>query len=226
MNKQIALIERRTAADVVYDTLFQEIVSLRMLPGTKISEAEVAARFGVSRQPVRDAFSRLGNIGLLLIRPQKATEVQKFHNATIISARFIRAAIEVEVTARAARAWDSTYAAAFDKNLSAQTKAAADANIDAFHALDYEFHKLICTAADVEFAFKGIMENKAQIDRLCVLSMMDQDALTKLVKDHHDIHQHLVLSDPDGAVAAMRTHLSRLDRTIDKVRSSHPQFFE
>ena len=62
--------ERRTSADVVFESLFEEIVALDLLPGAKMSEVEVAKRFGVSRQPVRDAFSRLGSLGLLVIRPQ------------------------------------------------------------------------------------------------------------------------------------------------------------
>ncbi|NNE48440.1 MAG: GntR family transcriptional regulator, partial [Rhodothermales bacterium] len=39
---------------------------------------EVARCFGVSRQPVRNAFTKLGSEDLLLIRPQKATEVRGF----------------------------------------------------------------------------------------------------------------------------------------------------
>lgn len=46
--------DRRTSVDVVFDHLYDEISSLNLLPGDKISEAEIAARFGVSRQPVRD----------------------------------------------------------------------------------------------------------------------------------------------------------------------------
>jgi len=46
--------ESKSTADVVFDRLHAEIVSLEILPGAKISEAEIARRFGVSRQPVRD----------------------------------------------------------------------------------------------------------------------------------------------------------------------------
>jgi len=56
------ITERRTSADVVFDFLYEEISSLGLMPGTKISEAEMAAKFGVSRQPVRDAFSKLDNM--------------------------------------------------------------------------------------------------------------------------------------------------------------------
>ena len=81
------VLERRTTTDEVFDRLHEEIVTLELLPGTKLSEVEVARRFGVSRQPVRDAFNRLSNLDLLLIRPQKATEVRGFSIERIARAR-------------------------------------------------------------------------------------------------------------------------------------------
>jgi len=62
--------DRRTNVDSVYDYLYEEITTMRLLPGAKLSEAEIAKLFEISRQPVRDAFSRLENQDLLLIRPQ------------------------------------------------------------------------------------------------------------------------------------------------------------
>lgn len=218
-------IERRTSADVVFDALYTQIVTLQLLPGTKISEAEIAAQFGCSRQPVRDAFSRLGNLDFLLIRPQKATEIKKFSISGIQSARFIRAAIEVEVLTRAVRVWDASKAAAFEQNLAAQDDAVRENNVDAFHRQDYDFHRQLCDAAGVAFAFDAILENKAKIDRLCVLSMMDRDAMAVLVEDHRRIYQALCSGDLSSAEKAMRDHLARLDVTIAQVRRSHPSYF-
>ena len=98
MSETVELMERRTTTDVVFDALHEEIVSLKLLPGSKLSEAEVSKRFGVSRQPVRDAFNRLANLDLMLIRPQKASEVRGFSMERIAHARFVRLAIELEVT--------------------------------------------------------------------------------------------------------------------------------
>ena len=92
---QLARIsERRTIVDDIYDHLHAEISSLRLKPGDRISEADIASQFGVSRQPVRDAFSRLANQDLLLIRPQRATEVRRFSMREIEKSRFVRSAVE------------------------------------------------------------------------------------------------------------------------------------
>lgn len=220
------LAERRTSTDVVYDYLYQEIVSVRLLPGTKISEAEIAKSFGISRQPVRDAFARLGNDGLLLVQPQKATEVKKFSERTIARARFVRAAIEVEVLRKAAACWDGSVLDEINENLTQQEVVVASADTDGFHRLDYEFHRLLCQAADAEFAFDAISENKMQVDRLCVLSLLNQDAMSALLGDHRNIITQLQAGDINGVETTIRQHLSRLDGTIETVRSAHGDYFD
>ena len=118
------LAERQTTADQVFDALHAQIVSLKLTPGSRISEAQVAAEFGVSRQPVREAFNRLGAAGLLLIRPQRGTQVQKFSLAEIAAARFVRLAVELELISEAARRWTGDLAADFLRVLAAQADAA------------------------------------------------------------------------------------------------------
>lgn len=225
MMDQLVLKERRTTVDVIFENLYEDIISLKLMPGTKISEAEIAAQYGVSRQPVRDAFARLGNLGFLLIRPQKATEVQKFSNETIATARFIRTAIEVEVARRAAARWNGHHASAFEENLALQDKAARDNDRDIFHQLDFDFHRQLCEAAGTSAAFDTILENKAQVDRICVLSMMDQSTLKDLVNDHHEIYDRLRASDGNGIETAIRRHLSKIEGTIACLRESHPEYF-
>lgn len=226
MIQPTGMIERRTSADVVFDHLFDEIISLGLLPGTKMSEVEVANQFGVSRQPVRDAFSRLGSMDLLLIRPQKATVVRKFSRTNILNARFVRTAIEIEVLRKACSGRDKKCDARIKKNLSQQKQATDKQDADKFHALDYEFHQLLCLAAGSEFAFQAIADNKAQVDRLCMLSLTDSDSMEALYQDHLRIFEALVAADEEALVEVIRQHLGRLDETIDSVRQSHPDYFE
>lgn len=68
---------RPSVTDQVFDPLHDRIIELDLPPGTRLSEIEVAKQFGVSRQPVRDAFHRLSKLGFLSIRPQRATSVSQ-----------------------------------------------------------------------------------------------------------------------------------------------------
>lgn len=218
--------DRRTGVDLVTHHLYDEIVSLKMLPGTKISEAEIASRFGVSRQPVRDAFTRLANLDLLLIRPQKATEVKRFSTRAIEKARFVRAAVEAEVLRRAAARCDADGAAALETALEEQRALIRDTDFDAFGAMDYAFHKLLCDIAGVDFAFDVIQTEKAKVDRLCMLGLSKEHRMPQLIVDHESIANHIINGEPAEAVAAGMLHLSRLDSTITSIRERNAAYFD
>jgi len=220
------LTERRTSVDEVFDYLHQEIATLGLRPGDKISEAEMAARFGISRQPVRDAFSRLANMDLLLIRPQRATEVKRFSMREIEKSRFVRAAVENEVLRRAARNCDGAGAEKLDHALHQQKRAIEANDVDGFGRLDYEFHEIICAIASVDFAFDVIMKEKGKIDRLCRLGLSKEQRIPELFADHKRIAEAVKARDEQKAVEAITLHLSRLDETIQRITSTNAGYFD
>lgn len=100
---QLPLIEavaRPSVTDQIFDEMRRRILSLELPPGTKVSEVEVGKQMGVSRQPVRDAFYRLSQLGFLQIRPQRATTVSLISGEAVMRARFIRTAVEMETPPR------------------------------------------------------------------------------------------------------------------------------
>ena len=218
--------DRRTSVDVVFDHLHKSIVTLALLPGDKISEAEIASQFGVSRQPVRDAFSRLENLDLLMIRPQKATEVKRFSLHEITKSRFVRASVEAEVLRRAAAAATPADALTLDAALAQQAIVVKAGNYEQFSKLDYAFHQELCKIAKVEFAFEVISFEKANVDRLCMLSLSKEDRMDQLLKDHTAIADRIKTGDAQGAVDAGMIHLSRLDATIDAIFERNPDYFD
>jgi len=220
------LSARATNLDDIFEYLYDEIVSLRLVPGDKISEAEIASQFGVSRQPVRDAFRRLENMDLLLIRPQRATVVKRFSLREIEKSRFVRQAVEKEVLCRAAENCDEAGAALLDASLAAQTKLLADMNYDNFGKLDYEFHRLLCQIAKTDFAFDVIMEEKSKVDRLCVLSLTTKDSLSELVDDHRRIAEAVKSNDPHKSIDEGMNHLSRLNDTINHIYEKNMGYFD
>jgi len=226
MVQTISQNERRTSVDDVFDTLHEQIVTLQLKPGDRISEADIAAQFGVSRQPVRDAFSRLANLDLLLIRPQRATEVRRFSMRQIEKARFIREAIEKEVLRRAAAHCDSAGELRLKDALAQQEAAVAASDVERFGQLDYEFHKVLCAIAKADYAFEVILEQKAKVDRLCMLGLEKEQRMPELVDDHRAIAAAIVAHDADTAIEAGLKHLSRLDVTIERITATNANYFE
>lgn len=222
----LGTLERVTSSDLVFDKLFTKITRLELLPGTKISETEIAKSFGFSRQPVREAFTRLANLNLLLVRPQRATVVRPFSRQLIANARFVRAAVELEVIRSAVLDRDTSIDAALKINLREQADAISAENTVLFHELDYEFHKLLCASAKQAFAFEIIAENKAQVDRLCMLSLTSKDAMDLLYQDHQTLLQALFSGDAQAADQVLRTHFDRLSPTIEAIYTTHTAYFD
>ncbi len=210
---------------MVFDHLYNEIVTLGLLPGAKMSEAEIATQFGISRQPVRDAFSKLDTMGFLLIRPQKATVVKKFSIREVETTRFVRMALEVEVARQACENWEPSMLAEFETCLEAQTKAISFGDMTAFQSQDDEFHKLLCKTAGVPFAFAEIEKARVQVNRLCVLGITRDHKMNDICEDHRRILAALMANDKTAIEMEVRSHLGRMDKTIATVRTLHPDYF-
>lgn len=57
-------VQRKNLTEQLYEILERQIISGEILPGTKLSEENVADAFGVSRSPAREAITELERIGL------------------------------------------------------------------------------------------------------------------------------------------------------------------
>src|SRR3954468_13593842 len=90
---------RPAPAARLHAELRDELVSLARRPGEAIVEKEIAAAYGVSRTPVREAVLRLADEGLIEIFPQSGTFVARIPIAALPEAIIIRKALE-ETTAR------------------------------------------------------------------------------------------------------------------------------
>ena len=95
-------LRQGTIGNRVLDALRQAIVQLQLRPGNVLSEAEVARQLGVSRQPVREAFIKLADTGLIEVRPQRGTFVKLISIREVQNARFVREAIELAIVHKAA----------------------------------------------------------------------------------------------------------------------------
>lgn len=219
----VASLKRVSSTDQVYEVLYQQVLSLALPPDTKLSEAEVAKQLGVSRQPVRDAFFRLSNLGFLLIQPQKATRVTKIRVQDIHKARFVRTSVEIEVMRRAVEIFEAEDFAALEANLKEQKQAVDQGDREWFHKLDNAFHQLICQRAGVGLVWDLIMESKAHTDRVRFLSLASGSM--RAWEDHVQIVKMLKSGDVDAAVTAMRDHLSSIQVIIDQLREENHSWF-
>src|SRR3954449_9198984 len=129
----------------IYSQLRHEIVMLHLRPGARLSENELAARFGTSRAPVREALIRLVEDGLIEVRPQRGSFVTPISLRAMERARFVREALEAAIVRRAAEQGISDPPRApLEHTIAAQLEAADDP--DRFTQADDLFHRGLAEA--------------------------------------------------------------------------------
>ncbi|WP_176082731.1 GntR family transcriptional regulator [Martelella sp. HB161492] len=193
-------------------------------PGTRLSESEIAARFSVSRQPVREAFIKLSEEGLLEIRPQRGSFVRRISQAAVMDARFVREAIEADIVRLLARKPDSAVVADLRAQLVRQKDAARnDAN--AFIKLDELFHRTLAEAAGKKRAWELLEGLKVQMDRVRYLSLL-RFPMLKLTAQHEAVVDAIEASDQTSAETAIRGHLREILSDLPAIFGDKPEFFE
>lgn len=85
------------STDEIYRILEDEIVDLKLLPGTAISENQCCQRFGISRTPVRSVLQRLEQNGFVRIVPHKGTVVTVIDVDIVNQMIYQRVAVETAV---------------------------------------------------------------------------------------------------------------------------------
>lgn len=210
----------RSITDQIFEVLYARVVNLTLPPGAKLSEAEVAAQMGVSRQPVRDAFYRLSQLGFIQIRPQRATIVTQISTEAVMQAYFIRSALEEATMRIAALRLQPTDWDGLDRLIQLQEVASRADRRTEFHALDDQFHHDICAASGKEFVWNLVRDNKGHMDRARFLSLSYGSSTAYI--EHREILAALRARDPEAAAAAVRTHLSHIEHILERLRIDQP----
>ncbi|WP_255418686.1 GntR family transcriptional regulator [Paracoccus sp. JM45] len=213
----------KSVTDQIFDVLYERVVNLTLPPGEKLSEAEVAARMGASRQPVRDAFYRLSQLGFIQIRPQRATTVSPISTEAVLQAYFIRSALEEQTMRVAATTLTPDNIAALDALIDKQEAAIKSSSYAEFHALDDQFHRQICIDAGLEFVWTLVKDNKGHMDRARYLSL--SFGATSAFTEHRAIMDALRARDPEAAAQALRGHLGHIRQILDRLVIDRPEAF-
>lgn len=216
---------RTTSAALVYQSLHGDIVALRIRPGVGLSENELAARYGVSRTPVREALLRLADEGLVEIVPKSGTTVSRIPYAQLTEAIIIRKALEEVAVREASRRASKSQFTGLWAIVERQHEAASADDRGGFHAADEAFHAAIAEAAGYPGIWHLVNQVKVQVDRIRHLTLPESGRMGKVAREHAAILTAMEKRDGDRAIAAMRHHLDGLEQSLPEIRRRNADLF-
>lgn len=208
----------------LYARLRLRIVQGELEPGTRLSEVDVASYYDTSRQPVREAFIKLSEAGLIDIRPQRGSFVSRIDMASVLAAQFIREAVEADIVRAVATRADAQMLAELDEILALQRDAAETDNPQPFIDLDEAFHRKLADIAGQGAGWDFLQPLKSQMDRVRHLSA-SQFPRSILVEQHTQIVDAIKAGNPAAAEEKMRLHLRRILDDVPVVAAAKPAFF-
>lgn len=216
----------RQGTEQIYRALRGDILEAASRPGAALSEARMAVQFGVSRTPVREAFKRLVEEGLLVVIPQVGTFVAPIDLAAVYDSQFVRETLECRTVALAAERIDAEGKARLDDLVTQQQQAMDDGDRAAFFRLDDDFHAELSRLAGHPAVWSLIETVKAQLDRVRCLSLETPSWSDMILREHQEIATCVGSGDAAGAEAAMRGHLRTVFDAIDAIAQAHVDVFD
>lgn len=200
----------------IFDILRDLIVTVKLHPGQRLSEKDIAAELRASKTPVREALIRLDEIRLVRIVPQSGTYVTKISMNRYRTACFIRLQLELGAVRGAASAPDPRHLVGdLDGILSEQADALEQEDFDRFFTLDLAFHRQLFVMAGFGDAWATARRTQFDVNRVRHIRRMHRILrVPTVLEEHRAIVEAIGARDPARAEDALRVHIGDLDRQI------------
>jgi GntR family transcriptional regulator, rspAB operon transcriptional repressor len=203
-----------TLTEVVYTTILDVIMNRVLPPGARVTESSLAKQLQVSKTPVREAFLRLREIGLLEPYGARGSRVVGPSIDTLRHAFEMREALE-SFTAEMASSRTEPDAVEKIAEAARLTLAYAQAGeLDKFQAQDRAFHQRIAAAAGNPRVGKAIDDAGVLVRTLRQRDVPDTHDLVACGESHVRIAEAIQARDGERASREMRSHIQQVEEYV------------
>lgn len=200
--------DRRKMTDWVWEELRAAIIELRLRPGEPLREVALAEQLGVSKTPLREAFTRLEQEGLVETTSFKGAVVSGYSERDFREIYELRALLE-GAAVRAAAEHASVASLAQLGDIVRRSRELLEAgDLTALAALHGEFDDLIYAQVTNRRIGALITNLRAHLARIGNLTEGIPGRVEASVEEHEAIARAIEAGDPDEAERLMRVHIS------------------
>jgi len=207
-NRPESLTER------VYDSIREAIVSRKLAPGDRVTEAKLAEQLQVSKTPVREALLQLEYIGLIESDGRRGGRIVTPSRDSIRSAYEIRTGLEAQAARIAAERGDPDLVDAAGSHAKSCLARAKKGDQPGFRKFDRKFHLALSTATGNPLLARFVHD---AFDLTWALRRRDVPVATdslECAKQHLHIIEAVESHGADEADAAMRQHIGKVQALV------------
>jgi len=189
------------------EAIEEEIATGVLLPGVRLDEAELAARYGVSRTPVREALRVLVGEGLIETRPHRGSVVARITPQRLVEMFEVMAEIEAMCARLAARRMTVPELAALQAAHEACRDAARADDSDAYFYANEGFHYAIYAGSHNLFLAEQAAALQRKLRPYRRLQLRVRGRVRHSFAEHQAIVDALAAGDAETAAARVQRHV-------------------
>jgi phosphonate utilization transcriptional regulator len=222
----IALVKSSSLPALVQRELEHSILAGELPAGSKLNEAAIADRLGVSRGPVREAFRALEESGLVRLEKNRGVFVRLIAAEEADQIYELRAVLDEFVGRRLAQAITPEQVRELRARVEQMERAAARGNVDAYLQTNVAFHdRLVELAGNAKLlVMYRRLVNELHLFRRA--SLAQGGVLPVSTREHRNIVDKIAAGQPVAAGRALYDHVmasrERMHRSRAPAASSAP----
>ncbi|MFF1296690.1 MULTISPECIES: GntR family transcriptional regulator [unclassified Streptomyces] len=194
----------------VADALRAALVAGELLPGEVYSAPTLAARFGVSATPVREAMLDLAKEGLVDTVPNKGFRVTAVSDRQLDEYTHIRALIEIPTVTELARTADPVSLEALRPAAREIVQAAAAGDLVAYVEADTRFHLGLLALAGNAHLVEVVGDLRKRSRLYGLTALVEAGRLLASAEEHLELIDALIARDEQATRAVMTRHLGHV----------------
>lgn len=198
---------RASLASDIRAALEADIEQGKLAPGMPIDERALAARFNVSRTPVREALQHLAARELVTISPRQGIEVARLSIAKVRAMLEYIGELEALCARFAARRASDELREALDRVLLACQQAAVEGDTGSYASANSAFHELIYEGSRNLYLAEQIRTARRRSQRYRVADLKSRNQIARSLQEHFEIARAIQTGNESRAAEAMLRHV-------------------
>lgn len=217
---------QESTREYVYRCLKENIMQLKLEPGTPLSEKDIAALLNVSRTPVREAFIQLSKEYLLDILPQKGSYVSYIDLENVEESIFLRQTVEIEVVKLACTDFPAEKLFELQSYLTLQQLCIKEENYIKFFELDEILHKSIFEGCKKTRIWSLIQQMNTHYNRVRWLNVAGKYDWNNIFSQHQELVRAIREKNVDLGAKIMGLHLNKVRIDINELFLDYARYFK
>jgi DNA-binding GntR family transcriptional regulator len=205
-------LARRALYEDVAERLRAQIFARDLEPGAWIDELRLAAEYGISRTPLREALKVLAAEGLVTMKPRRGAYVAEMSRDDVRQVYHLLALLESDAAAEVARHADAAQLQQLQglhERLEKQVR-----QRDAFFTTNEQFHLALLEAAGNRWRVQIVTDLRKVMKLNRHHSLFKQGRLVDSLAEHRALMAAITQREPAKAASLMRRHFAAgLDAT-------------